>query len=187
MLDNVANFVQVQTSTGYAAGATSIILSSGQGSLLPAAPFNLIWWNVTDYPNPTNDPNREIVRITGISGDTLTITRAQEGTSATAKNSSGKIYNLVLGITAKMITDIAAQTANGIPVYNEIVSGSGTTFTLAHTPVAGTVRLYAGGNSEPQTGRLLPGAGNDFTISGAVITMLNGSFDAGTILADYNY
>ena len=39
--------------------------------------------------------------------------------------------------------------------------------------------------STPQEGRLLPGSGNDFTISGATITMLNGSFLAGTILADY--
>jgi hypothetical protein len=78
--------------------------------------------------------------------------------------------------------------ANGIPVYNELVSGSGTTFTLAHTPVANTVRLYAASRkSNPQDGRLLPGAGNDFTISGATITMLNGSFAAGTILADYCY
>jgi hypothetical protein len=29
----------------------------------------------------------------------------------------------------------------GTAVYNEVVSGSGTSFTLAHTPVAGTLRL----------------------------------------------
>jgi len=187
-LDSVGNFIQTQASTGYSSGATSITLQSGQGAILPAAPHNLIWWNSTDYPNPANDPNVEIVRITNISGDTLTISRAQEGTSASSKNTVGKTYSLVLGITAKMIGDIAAQTANGIPVYNEVVSGSGTTFTLAHTPVANTVRLYAaGGNSNPQEGRLLPGAGNDFTTSGATITMLNGSFTAGTLLADYSY
>lgn len=186
-LDNTANFVQVQPSIGYNAGATSIVLVTGQGATLPAAPFQMIWYDATDYPNPTNDPNVEIVRVTGVTGDTITISRAQEGTSATAKNISGKTYNMVLGITAKMISDIAAQTANGIPVYNEIVSGSGTTFTLAHTPVAGSVRLYAGGNSNPQTGRLLPGSGNDFTISGATITMLNGSFALGSLVADYSF
>lgn len=187
MLDNVANFVLVQASTGYGSSDTSITLQSGQGAKLPAAPHQLIWWNSTDYPNPANDPNVEIIRVTNISTDTLTISRAQEGTSASTKNSAGKTYSLTLGITAKMITDLAAQTANGIPVYNEVVSGSGTTFTLAHTPVTGTVRLYAGGASNPQQGRLLPGAGNDYTISGAVITMLNGSFAAGSILGDYNY
>lgn len=187
-LDSVANFAQVQASTGYGAGATSIILQSAQGAKLPnpaSGAYNLIWWNSTDYPNPANDPKVEIVRVTAKSSDTITVTRAQEGTTATSKNTASKGYTLVLGITAKMITDIAAQTGNGTPVYNEIVSGSGTTFTLAHTPLAGTVRLYAGGNSEPQTGRLAPTT--DYTVSGAVITMLNGSFDAGSILADYNY
>jgi hypothetical protein len=187
MLDSVSNFVQVQASAGYSSSVTSITLQSGQGAKLPAAPFNSIWWDSTDYPNPANDPNVEIVRVTNVSGDTLSISRAQEGTSAANHNTPAKTYSLVLGITAKMITDLAAQTGNGIPVYNEVAAGSGTTFTLANTPVAGSVRLYSGGNSNPQTGRLLPGAGNDYTISGATITMLNGSFTAGTILADYNY
>jgi hypothetical protein len=48
MLDAVANFVQVQASTGRTSSATSIILQSGQGSKLPATPFNIIWWNSTD-------------------------------------------------------------------------------------------------------------------------------------------
>lgn len=66
-------------------------------------------------------------------------------------------------------------------VYNEVAGGSGTTFTLAHTPNAGTVALYGNGQ------RLLSGAGNDYTISGSTITILEGSYSAGTVLADYNY
>src|ERR1700761_9175589 len=104
-LDNTANFVQVQASAGYASGATSIALQSGQGSKLPAAPFNLIWWNSTDYPNPANDPNVEIIRVTAVVSDTITISRAQEGTTAANHNTGGKTYSLVLGITAKMISD----------------------------------------------------------------------------------
>jgi len=178
-LDSVANFAQVQASTGYNAAATSIVLQSGQGAKLPATPFNLIWWNSTDYPNPANDPNVEIVRVTNISTDTLTITRAQESTSASTKNTAGKTYSLVLGITAKMISDIG-NAVLGTPVINEVVSGSGTAFTLAHTPVVGSVKLFGAG------ARLTPGAGNDYTISGATITTVN-SYSAGQLLADYNY
>jgi hypothetical protein len=69
MLDAVANFVQVQASTGYTSSATSITLQTGQGSKLPAAPFNLIWWNSTDYPNPANDPNVEIVRVNNVTAE----------------------------------------------------------------------------------------------------------------------
>jgi hypothetical protein len=177
-LDSVANFVGVQASTGYSSSATSIALQSGQGSKLPAAPFNLIWWNSTDFLNPANDPNVEIVRVTNISGDTLTITRAQESTTATNKNTVSKTYSLVLGITQKMISDIAAQTGNGVPVENEVVSGSGTSWTLANAPVSGSVKLYAGGM------RLNPGIGNDYTISGGSISTA-ASYSTGALIADY--
>jgi len=141
-------------------------------------PFNLIWYNSTDYPNPANDPNVEIVRVTNVSTDTLTISRAQEGTSASNKNTAAKTYSLLLGITAKMISDIGTALV-GTPVVNEVVSGSGTSWTLANTPVAGSVKLFGAGQ------RLTPGAGNDYTISGANITTVN-SYSAGQLLADYN-
>ena len=174
-LDSVANFIEVQASMGYSSSATSIALQSGQGSKLPAAPFNLIWWNSTDYPNPANDPNVEIVRITNISGDTLTISRAQEGTTATNKNTVGKTYSLVLGITAKMISDIQSLLP-GTFVENEVVSGSGTSWTLANTPVAGSVKLYAGGI------RLTPTS--DYTITGTAITT-SISYSTGALTGDY--
>jgi len=63
---------------------------------------------------------------------------------------------------------------------NEIVSGATNTFTLAHTPISGSQHVYGNGQ------RLTPGAGNDYTISGAVITTTN-PFSAGQILADYRY
>lgn len=47
------------------------------------------------------------------------------------------------------------------------VNGSNTTFTLPATPWAGSVRLYLDGLL------MEPGAGNDYTISGATITMLS--------------
>ncbi len=59
---------------------------------------------------------------------------------------------------------------------NEVVSGSGTTFTLAATPTTGSVHLFGQGQ------RLIPTT--DFTIAGAVITTVN-SWAAGTVLADY--
>lgn len=66
-------------------------------------------------------------------------------------------------------------------VDNEVVSGSSTTFTLANTPTAGSQHVYGNGQ------RLTPGAGNDYTIAGAVITILAGSYSAGAVLADYRH
>lgn len=47
-----------------------------------------------------------------------------------------------------------------------LVNGSNTIYTLANTPVAGTEQVFLNGIM------LDPGAGNDYTISGATITML---------------
>ncbi len=108
-LDNTKNFAKVTVSTGYASTDTSIVLSSGNGAKLPTAPFNATWWNSTDYADPSDDPNVEIVRVTAISTDTLTVTRGQEGIAASTKNTAGKTYKMIAGITAKVInTDIPA-------------------------------------------------------------------------------
>lgn len=100
----VANFAKGTVSIGYNAAATSIVLASGHGSRFLTSPpsFPLTWYNATDYSDPADDPDREIVLVTARIGDTLTITRAQEATSATNKNLAGKTYKVVAGITAAM-------------------------------------------------------------------------------------
>lgn len=107
-MDNAKNFAKATVSTGYDAAATSIDLSSGGGARFPTPPFNATWWDSTTYPDPADDPNREIVRVTGIASDTLTITRAQEGTSASTKNTAGKTYKLLAGFTQLTWDEIAA-------------------------------------------------------------------------------
>ena len=49
------------------------------------------------------------------------------------------------------------------------IDGANATFTLAGTPVSGTLQLYRNGMLQQE------GVGNDFTISGLTITMLTGS------------
>lgn len=73
---------------------------------------------------------------------------------------------------------LSVVSSGGGFTYNEVVAGSGTSFTLAATPTAGTVSVFGGGQ------RLTPGIGNDYTISGTTITTVN-SYSAGQILADY--
>jgi hypothetical protein len=179
-LDQVANFIKVTVNQGYGTTDTAIQLATGQGAKLPnpaSGNYNVIWYNSTDYVDPADDPNVEIVRATAISSDTLTVIRAQEGTTATQKQNATKIYKLMLGLTAKMINDISSLVF-GTPVENEVVSGSGTSWTLANTPIAGSVKLYAG------TRLILGASPNDYTISGTNITTTN-SYPAGSIIADY--
>jgi len=63
-------------------------------------------------------------------------------------------------------------------VYNEVASGSGTSFTIAHTPITGLYAVYANGQ------RLIPTV--DFTLSGTTITTVS-SWSSGTVLVDYQY
>jgi hypothetical protein len=178
-LDQVANFKKVTVSAGYGAADTLIVLATGQGAKLPdpaSGQYNLVWWNATDYTDPADDPNVEIVRVTALSSDTITITRAQEGTTATQKQNVNKIYKMMLGLTAKMIIDIGNSSSIGTLIDNEVVSGSGTSWTLANTPISGSVKLYAGTR--------LIGGGNDYTISGANITTIS-SYPTGALVADY--
>ena len=113
-MDNAKNFSKVTLSTGYDNVATTVVLITSDGAKLPTAPFNVVWFNSTDYTDPTDDPNKEIVRVTNVTTDTLTITRAQEGTSAATHNTGGKSYKMIAGLTAKVInTDIPAMNITG--------------------------------------------------------------------------
>ncbi len=114
-LDNAKNFAKCQVSTGYDAAATSIVLTTGHGAKLPSVPFNAVWWNASDYADPSDDANVEVVRVTVIATDTLTITRAQEGTTASTKNTSGRTYKMIAGLTAKAINTDIATVANHAP------------------------------------------------------------------------
>lgn len=123
-LDNAKNFAKVSLSAGYDAAAGSIVLLSGHGARLPSAPFNAVWWNYTDYPDPSDDPDVEIVRVTSVSTDTLSITRAQEGTVATAKNISGKTYKIIAGLTALAANSIATLSDIQKPRTVRLTGGS---------------------------------------------------------------
>jgi hypothetical protein len=167
MLDSVANFIKLIVSTGYDQNATSITLHAG-GSSLPAAPFNTVWWNSSDFSDPSTDPNVEIVRVTNISGNILTIVRAQEGTTASTKNTGGKTYTMVLAITAKMIADINANLQKPWQYVNVegVIDGNNTVFTITPIPADSnsvTVRLAR----QPQE------QGIDYTLSDGTITYIS--------------
>jgi len=138
VLDPKLNFAVVTPSTGYASGATSVVLTAGHGSRLPApasdGAFNLVWWNSTDYATPSEDPYVEVVRVTARSSDTLTVTRAQESTTATAKNLSGKTYSMVLGLTAKDWTDLDTALDTVTDEVRELLTAGGTANALTATP-----------------------------------------------------
>jgi hypothetical protein len=89
------------------------------------------------------------------------------GTTAINWNS----INAAAGLTESNFVD------NEVP--SGTINGSNTAFTLANTPIAGSVKLYLNGVRQEA------GAGNDYTISGATITMLDAPLAGDKLLADY--
>lgn len=112
-LDAAKNFAKADLAAGINSAATSCTLSSGHAARLPSVAFNGVIYNATDYGDPADAYHAgeaEVVRVTNIAGSSLTITRAQEGTSAVNLNTPDKQYVLVAGLTAKVVgTDLAAN------------------------------------------------------------------------------
>ena len=120
-LDNAKNFAKVVVSGIYGTTETQVTLRTGDGTKLPTVSFNNTWWNSSVYNDPSDDPNVEIVRCTNIAGDLLTITRAQESTTASSKNTPNAVYRMIAGFTAKSFNiDIPAIPSSSL----SSVSGS---------------------------------------------------------------
>jgi hypothetical protein len=81
MASSYKNFAYstVATAPSPASSGTSLIVSAADGAKFPAAPFMVTIWPSGTQPTTTN---AEIAEVTQVSTDTLTITRAQEGTAA---------------------------------------------------------------------------------------------------------
>lgn len=122
---------------------------------------------LTDLDKVDNTEADDIVR-TGDVIDNLTSTVVNYPLSA----NQGKVLN----------NRLVAVEAFGIPVYNEApaVSGGSPAVTLLNTPVVGSQQVYLNGL------RMAPGAGNDYTIGGSVITFTFTLNADDTVLVDYH-
>jgi len=69
----------VATAPSPATSGTSLVVTSGHGARFPSVPFKAVIWPTASNPDPSN---AEIVTVTNVSTDTLTITRAQESSTA---------------------------------------------------------------------------------------------------------
>lgn len=116
-LDVFSNFSRAQLTSGISSSATTLTVGPGDGARFPQPPyasggFNAYIWDGLDYLTADSDPNREIVRVTNIVGDTLTIVRGQEGTTATTHNLYLRFYYIGASPTARYFnTDLPAYIA----------------------------------------------------------------------------
>lgn len=168
-LDPVYNLLKFTVSGTYGSSDTAITITGSVPSALVSGGWNATWFDATDFADPSDDPNVEIVRVTGVSGNTLTVTRGQEGTTASTKNTSGKTYKLILGITAKMITDIGNNLQKPWRLVNVdgTIDGTNTTFTLD-----GGIEPFDPNSLQITLARQPQVQGIDYTISGTTISYI---------------
>lgn len=84
------------------------MVTAAQGALFPAVPFQATIWPTAANPISTN---AEIVTVTAIATDTLTIVRAQEGSSARTVVVGDQIAATV---TAQTLTDVEGDRAPAV-------------------------------------------------------------------------
>ena len=94
----------VATAPSPATSGTSLVVAAGEGTRFPAVPFKATIWAAGSLPTPAN---ADIVNVTNVSTDTLTIVRAQESTSARtvvvgdqiAATFTAQMFNNLIGLS----------------------------------------------------------------------------------------
>jgi len=115
-MDALKNFAYslVATAPSPATSGTSLVVTAGQGSYFPATPFDATIWPSGAQPTNTN---AEIVRVTNVSTDTFTITRAQYGTTA---QSIAVGYQIAQTVDANLLNQLAPL--SGATFTGEVVA-----------------------------------------------------------------
>jgi hypothetical protein len=122
-LDQLKNFAEGNVASGgFSSAATSFNLVTGHGARFPvpdgtaAISFPVVVWNATDYPNPVDDPNKEMILVGANAADAFsTLTRGYDGTSAQNHNTGGKTYK----VTNMAGYNLFAQLAAGLGDYGD--------------------------------------------------------------------
>jgi len=128
------NNASTTLSSGITAAATTATVSTGTGALFPILTSgNVFRATLVDAATQTL---REIVQVTATAGDTFTIIRGQEGTTARAYNAGDILY---LSITAGQASDYFSKLYDSFPnqpgrlINVQVISSTGT-----YTPTSGT-------------------------------------------------
>ena len=79
------------------AGATTITVNAAS-KFPPLFNYMLTIWEDASYATPAADPNMEIVLVTGATANVLTVTRAQQGTSAVAHDDDCFVGQYILNV-----------------------------------------------------------------------------------------
>ena len=149
-MDSLRNFAAslVATAPSPATSGTSLVVTAGQGSYFPTTPFDATIWPSGAQPTNTN---AEIVRVTNVSTDTFTITRAQYGTTAQSITAG---YQIAQTVDANLLSQLAPL--SGATFTGEVVAPD---FKVSGLTGATAATRYVGGttNGAPTSGTFAVG------------------------------
>ena len=149
-MDALRNFAYslVATAPSPATSGTSLVVTAGQGSYFPVTPFDATIWPAGSQPTNTN---AEIVRVTTVSTDTFTITRAQYGTTAQSITVG---YQIAQTVDANLLSQLAPL--SGATFTGEVVAPD---FKVSGLTGATAATRYVGGttNGAPTSGTFAVG------------------------------
>lgn len=140
-----ANSAYATLAAGIASGATSITLTTGQGARFPSlGAGDYFYATLIDASN-----NLEIVKCTARSTDVLTVTRAQEGTTARAYSAGDRIE---LRVTAAglseflLIANNLSDLANAATARNNLGLAAVAASASASDLTSGSLAIARGGS-----------------------------------------
>jgi hypothetical protein len=131
------NFAKSTLASQLETAGGSALLATGTGALFPATGnFRAVIWSAT-YATPELDSTREIVTGVFSSGDTITVTRAQESTTAKVWFAGS---NFALTITKGVFDDLESEIVrNFLPVVPATIAATGNTDCYMIAPRTGTL------------------------------------------------
>lgn len=141
----------VATAPSPATTGTALIMQTGHGARQAATPYFATAYPPGVLPNPSN---WEIVQVTARSTDTITIVRAQKGSSAQSIGAGWIIANAIYADDVYNAGVSAPEVLSGTP------NGTLTTFGLSQS-YSSLLGLYKNGVY------MRPGSGNDYTLNAA--------------------
>lgn len=179
-------------SAGIGTGATAITVAAGQGALFPAitAP-DFFYATLFDASN-----NLEIIKVTARTTDTMTIVRAQEGTTARAYATGDKVELRVTAagldnkldkdtggtLSGPLITSASTSTAAGLRILPGVAPSAPvdgdvwTTSTTMRARLSGaTYTLSYNSLTETLTGKSIETTTNTFTVNGNALAAAAGT------------
>jgi hypothetical protein len=176
-------------------------VASGVATTATAAGTTTLTVGSAQFQQFTGSTTQTVVlpdATTLVTGQSFIISNQSSGAVQVNANGGGAVRT-VAALTTAVITLVAAgssagtwdpgttATATGLTTSNFVtretpsgsVNGSNTSFGLANTPTTGTESVYLNGVLQE------PGAGNDYTISGATITYLTAPLSGDKIRVSY--